>query len=665
MSESGEESPVSFSLDNEVLTVRDEAGGGEMTLAVDDVASTTPATGAWFDVPVDHAVSLEASTVEIPQATSAAIRSDDGEHYGAVTDEEFTVGGGTYVDLDGALKLLLYVEEGPMEGGLVGPTHNPESLRLSFENPTHVVVGARSPHEAPVATMTIRDDPNDLMTAVSYLGSSIKEWSAERSWPTLRGHPPAIEIGDELAIPDRLSRPDTEVSVAVPRDTGDVLRVAPLAHYFGADVVPGDRAELRLGSQHAEPLGSGASLEQSVDELLGHAIVLDSLVRIDGYYSLPRYEYDELAPELPFYPPELYDQPVHRQLLEYLEVSYETVAPYVPTWPAVGTLRPTVADAEAVPYLLDRLLRVHVTDDGLPREPSTLAKPVDLASATEVPRGVAAFPPEARERAARHERRPAGEASLLFVGESAPNTESFDAVDWDRFDLGGAPTIDARRSVTREELRSLLAEPYAYVHYGDRVSEAGFVCSDGVLRFDDLPEGSVGAISFEWPRASTAPLVAIHDVASVACLFPEPVDAGTLEQFGVYLAVGRSVATSASLAGVDDARCLGDATLTVTRRPTGHAPLIYHVAEQRPGEYSVSIQLDTERPDMLGQITGSRFDSSQDRFQLGGTREHVDGTVSEAELADFLAGDTILQFDWDSESTDPSTPPELDDLRSK
>ena len=662
-SEQASAGPVSFSLDDGVLTVHDEAGGGEIVMDIDEGASTTPATDAWFDVPVDDAVSVETSAIEVRQATSAQLRSEDGEHYGAVTDGEFTVGSGTFVDLSGALKLLLYVEEGTMEGQLVGEGQNPKSLLLTFENPTRVVIGARSHHEQPVATMTVTDDPEDLMTAVSYLGSSIKEWSAERSWPTLRGHPPAIEHGDELHVPDSLSKPDTEVTVAVPRDVADVLRVAPLAHYFGADVVPGERAELRLGAQHVEPLGSGEELEQSVDRLLGHALVLDSLVRIGGYYSMPRYEYDELAAELPFYPPELADQPIHRQLLEYLEVSYETVAPYVPTWLAVGTLRPTVDDAETVPYLLNTLSRIHVTDTGLPREPSTLAKPVDLASSLDIPSGVAAFPPAARERAGRHERQSAGEAALLFVGEDAPGPAQFDGFDWERFELGGTPTVEFRQSLTREELRSLLAESYAYVHYGDAVTAEGFVCADGVLAFEDLPDGSLGAISFEWPRAPTASLVGVHDVATVACLFGESVDADALARFAVYLAVGRSVATSADLAGVADARCLGDATLSVARRPTGHAPLVYDVQRTGSDAYEVAVDLDSDQRDTLGQITATRFDPSQDRYQLTGTVERYDGPVSVDTLEDLVTGDTILRIDW-CQTTTP-TPPPIEDLLSK
>ena len=654
-------SAVSFSFSDDELTVRDEAGGGEMRLTVDSDGSPTPATDAWFDVPVDDAVSLQTSSFELHGGTSAQIRRPDGEHYGAVDDGEFTIAGEAYIDVDAALKLLVYVD-GELTGRLVGDERNPESLFVSVDEGSRVVVGARSYQEKPMATMTVTDDPEDLMTVSSYLGSAIKEWSAERSWPTLRGHPPSIERGDELCIPDSLSRPDPDVTVAVPRNTADVLRVTPLAHYFGADVVPGDRAELRLGSQHVEPLGDGAQLEQSVEELLGHALVLDSLVRIGGYYSVPRSEYDALGPELPFYPPELYDEPIHRQLLEYLEVPFETVRPYVPDWPATGTLRPTASDAEAVPYLLNTLAGVHVTEDAIPRTLPDAEKPVALSTSSDVPRHVAAIPPAARERATAHERRSAEGASVLFVGFDRPEQDRFAAVDWERFELDDAPTADYRPSVSRDELRALLREPYAHVHYGDGVTQSGFVCTDGVLAFDELPGGTVGSVAFQWGHPSTAELTGLHDAVSIACLTDESLSPGTAQELGVYLALGRSVATSARLAGVAGVRYLGDPTLSVTRRPAGHHPFISHVEHAGPDEYHVSTRLDTYEHDPLGGISTLRFPKAPDSYQLTGTRQAFTESLTREELDSLLTEDTIFRFDWYPESEQSPPLPTTDDL---
>jgi hypothetical protein len=651
---------VSFSLSAGELTVRDEAGGGAVVMDVDDDATLTPATDAWFDVPVDDAVSVETDSIEIAGAPSTQLRSVDGEYHGSLTDGEFSIDGENYVDISAVLKLLVYVDD-EMTGRLVGNRENPESLLVTAEESTRIVVGARSFHERPLATMTVTDDPEDLMRASSYLGSSIKEWSAERSWPTLRGHPPAIELGDELHVPDRLSVPDTDVTVAVPSNVADVLRVTPLAHYFGAEVVPGDRAELRLGSQHVESLGAGEELEQSVDDLLAHALVLDSLVRIGGYYSMPRYEYDELAPELPFYPPELYDEPIHRQLLEYLEVPHETVRPYAPDWPAVGTLRPTGSDAGAVPYLLNTLARVHVTEDGIPSGPVGGGKPVHLSTSRAVPRNVAAIPPTARERAVEHERCPSEDAAVLFVGFDRQAGTRFTA-DWNRMEIGDAPTTDYRSSVSRTELRTLLTEPYTHVHYGNRVTEEGFVCDDGLLGFDELPEGTVGSISFQWGRPSTTELTGLHDVASVVCLMDDPLPLETAQTFAVYLVIGRSVAASAHLARIDGVRYIGDPTLPVTGRPVGHPPFVSRVERVAPDEYCVSVQLDSREHDPLGRVAKMRSEKAPKTFQLNGTRQEFSQPFSREELEAFMTHDPIFRFDWRPASEQSPTVPELDDV---
>ncbi|MFW5917456.1 MAG: hypothetical protein ACOCRD_03495 [Halorubrum sp.] len=655
------EDAVSFSLSAGELTIRDEAGGSEVGLAVEGTSSITPATDAWFDVPVDDAVSLSPSSMSFQGAPAAQIRRVDGEDYGSLASGTFSTDGETYVDLTTGMKLLVYVD-GAMTVRYVGDEANPDALLLTFDDPSRVVVGARSFHEEPIATITVSEDPADLMAAASYLGSSIKEWSAERSWPTLRGHPPAIEVGGEFDVPDPLSAPETEVTVAVPPNTADVLRVTPLAYYFGADVVAGDEAELRLGTRHVEPLGTGAELERSVEELVAQAVVLDSLVRIGGYYSLPRHAYQELAPELPFYPPELYDEPIHRQLLEYLEVSFETVRPHVPTWPAVGTLRPSAADAEAVPYLLSTFARVHVTPDGLPRQsPPAAGKPVSLSTSPTVPHNTGSLPPAARERAAEHEGAQSSDASVLFVGSERPPSDGFATVDWDRFELEDEPTATYRPSVTRAELRSLLAGEYVHVDYGERVTDEGFVCSDGVLAFEDCPDGTLGSISLPWGKPATAPLTPLLDTASVACLPDEPLSIATAQELAVYLVLGRSVASSARLAGIDAVRYLGDQLLPVAHRPVGYCPTITHVARADDG-YHVSVQLDTNERDLIGRVSASRFEKMPDEYRLSGTRLAITETVSADELADMLTVDAIFRFDWRPATEQGADRPSIDDL---
>lgn len=276
---------------------------------------------------------------------------------------------------------------------------------------------------------------------------------------------------------------------------------------------------------------------------------------------------------------------------------------------------------------------------------------------------MASLPPAGCARAVRHERRPSSDAEALFVGVAEPDAGPFADTDWDRFQIGAeSPTASYRESVTRRELRSLLAEQYAHVHYGDGVTDEGFVCTDGVLPFDDVPDGSVGAVSIRWSRRSLTPLTDLFDVASVACLTDAPVPIETAEQFAIYQILGRSVAVSARLAGIEGVRFLGDATLAVARRSVGHPPFIHHIERVDTDEYRVSIELETDEHDVLGQITNSRLEKAADYYRLSGSRERVGELLSAAELADLVASDGILRFDWCPESDRSPTPPALDDL---
>ncbi|MEF8802264.1 MAG: hypothetical protein V5A38_12800 [Halolamina sp.] len=643
--------PVSFSLENGALTLRDEVGGGEFILETEGATSFTPASGSWFDVPVDGAVSLEVESLRSEDTTAAAVRDLDGEHYGNVTTQPFSVAAeGTFLDLSASLKTLVYVERGTITGYLEDAGNDAvEALVFEFAEPTQVVIGARSFHEEPAATMTVSDDPEALMEAASYLGSSIKEWSAERSWPTLRGHPPAIEIGEGLDIPDPLSKPETGVTVAVPADTAAVLRVTPLAHYLGAEVVSGDRAELRF-DRHTEPLGSGERLEQSVDELLARCTLLDSLVRIGGYYSNPRAEYDELAPELPFYPPELYDEPVTQQLREYLEVPFDSLEPLLPRWPATATLRPTMADAEAVPYLLNSFDRIHVTADGQPRttgEPSPIDNSIQLSTASTVSPGVASLPEAGRQRMAALERAPGAEASVLFIGDPPSAGGRFDRVNWAQVDIGeGTPTAEYRPDVTRAELRTVLRGEYLYVHYGGRVTTAGFVCSDGILSFDDIPNGDVGVVSFRWDRAETAPLTGLFDGVTVAALPEQPLSLHAAERFGTYLVFGYSVALSTQLAGFyESSRFLGDGSLSVAVRPSGDPPAIFSVVAADGDAYRVSARAPIPLEDTVGRTAALFSQECPDTFHLADSTIAFDTPVSADRLAELAENGGVIRFE--------------------
>ncbi|MFW5917586.1 MAG: hypothetical protein ACOCRD_04170, partial [Halorubrum sp.] len=277
-------------------------------------------------------------------------------------------------DVGGATKALIRAPDvavsttGMIDGGAVD---------VEFDRPTTVTVGARSLHTCPEATITVSDDPAALAEAVSVLGSSIKEFSPERSWPTLRGYPPRIERGDELDIPSPLTSPSTGVEVVVRPEYADIYRLSTLAYYLGARMVTGDAPAIRLDTGYVERLPTeGVALEVRAEELLRTWFFLDTLARTEGYVPSDRYEYEQVGPELPFYPPNLADLPLSERLMEYLEVDSATVAPYAPDWPTEAVLRGGPLGAELLPHLAHVLAPVRVrgaADQEDPAAPTALA----------------------------------------------------------------------------------------------------------------------------------------------------------------------------------------------------------------------------------------------------------------------------------------------------
>jgi hypothetical protein len=349
---------VAFEVEGETLTVRDVIEGQRLRINADREPTLSPALPELFPLPVDGAVSFEAGIIAVPEYASINVRDDDGKFL-AQLDEATEFSRGSYcIEINGGIKTIFRVTDAEISAtGTVGP----EPVEFTFDRATTVTVGGRSLHSRPEATITVPDDPTALTEAVSVLGSSIKEFSPERSWPTLRGYPPRIERGDSLDIPSPLTVPDTGVEVVVRPTYADVYRLSTLSYYLGARMTVGDAPVIRLENGYEERLPTeGSALERRVEELLRTWFVLDTLARTEGYVPSDRVEYDEIGGLLPFYPPNLADMSMSERLMEYLEVDAETVAHHAPAWPTVATLRPGPAGAEFLPHLAHTLAPIRV-----------------------------------------------------------------------------------------------------------------------------------------------------------------------------------------------------------------------------------------------------------------------------------------------------------------
>jgi hypothetical protein len=224
------EREVSFSADEEGLTVVDHIERQQFRLLTPEPVAPEPADTTRFWFPTDAATRIRTGKISLPNVVVTYVRDDEGEMLAEADHLAYeTFESGRYsVELCAPMKVYLRVE------GELTVSADTSRTVLEFGDETDVLVGARSHHEQPAATVTTTGDPRDVMAAVSTFASALKTTSVERSYPTLRGHPPLLELGDERHVPSGVEPPETGVRIEVPETLEHAFVAAPLAYYLGS-----------------------------------------------------------------------------------------------------------------------------------------------------------------------------------------------------------------------------------------------------------------------------------------------------------------------------------------------------------------------------------------------------------------------------------------------
>ncbi|MCL7419223.1 MAG: hypothetical protein M8354_15510, partial [Halalkalicoccus sp.] len=277
---------IRFEYDDGTLDVVDTVERRRYSLSLSSAPAPTVTSGASFRFPVDGAVAVETDAITVPTVIAVYVRDADGRmltETGKFAEESFPDGAYS-LELCAPMKLYVRIE-GPFE-------ISADATRMVIEFPERdtVSIGARSKHDRPAATITTTDEPEDVMAAISTFGSALKTTSPERSYPTLRGHPPTIERGSALSIPDGLSPPETGITIEVPPTLRHAYVVAPLAYYLGATVKPGDEAQVRTESGFVHPLGTDGEFETEVERTLKQSFFFDCITRTEGLYPIDLHE---------------------------------------------------------------------------------------------------------------------------------------------------------------------------------------------------------------------------------------------------------------------------------------------------------------------------------------------------------------------------------------
>jgi hypothetical protein len=479
-----------------------------------------------FVFPVDAAARLATNALRIPQHVTLVVRDGDGRVVAeAGNREELHLPAGEYVVEVASLVVKTYLA---VEGSLVSTTDE-VGRRLLVEGAESVALGVRSRHEFPAATVTTTDRPADLARALSCLGSALKTDSPERSWPTLRGHPPLVELGESFEAPPGFEREGDPVRIVVPGEVGSLFPVAPLAYYTDASVELGEWPRLVVDGA-VFPLDGAAGLAATAARTLERLFTLDCVVRTEGLYPIDLHARRVLEGRLPFDPATVYDADPAERLRSYLETPHDVVAPAIPTWKSTVDLAPAAENVAFVPFAAADLARVRCPRPTVPAADSEASEAADAffrggrssratrSGADDAPFGedvrvVQPEPTDTIEHAwvgdgvpmgaskptlAACERRldaqPSGTIDVAVVSNDPEMRAESDVRE--RYGLRElvAFDIDTFEDLTGAELAAVLADDYDFVHYVGHVDDDGMQCVDGPLDARSLD--GVGARAF-------------------------------------------------------------------------------------------------------------------------------------------------------------------------
>jgi hypothetical protein len=651
------------------LEIVDPIERRQYTLRTDEPPSPRRADTDEFVFPVDDAVRFEASEVVLPSLLGVYVRSASGEMLSQIdpfSQESFPAG--TYsVEICAPMKLYLRVD-GPFTASA-----DLDSITFTFES-ADLLLGGRSRHDHPEATITVTDDPADLMEAVSYLGSALKTTSCERSYPTLRGHPPLLEFGDHLDVPASLEKPDTGVRIEIPPSLRYVFVAAPLAYYLGATVDVGNVPRIVTESGFEHPLETTRGFEAEVERVLKQVFFFDCVTRTEGYYRVDLHERSRVEPLVDMDFADLYDRSIPEQLERYLAVPFEVIEEFVPEWKLTTHVQPTADNVETLPFVVNDLAVVKS-----PRTQAISRSDAEVAAIDEFMRDgeftrSAAGPEPATPSFIEPERTDSLEQA--WIGDDAPlnaskaTTDAFrnrlerearagdieiavvcndpemdeeqaivDDVYGSREDLPF--DIDVHHELTIDELRDVLTTPVEFLHYIGHIDSEGFQCSDGKLDAESLEDIAIDAFLLNACQSYTQGMALIEagSVGGIATL-SDVINSGAvtmgcniarLLNRGFPLRAALNVARDESIIG-GQYIVVGDGNIDIAQAESGNAVMCE--IETDGTDYTLSFKTFPTSTQGMGSVTVPNISATDEHFLSSG--ELTTFELTREELVDFL-----------------------------
>lgn len=626
-----------------------------------------------FKFPVGKAISIESDRISLPQQVAVIVRNSLGFMVAEVKKgKPRTFPRDSYI-LDPGAPVKVYLsfdstfEARVTEGG----------IQIDFDSKTKVHVGARSHHKRPATTITTSPEINDVMEAVSFFSSSLKTTSCERSYPTLRGHPPALNLGEKLSIPATLDKPTTDITLELPKDLQSIFTAASLAYYLGAKVEPGPDPRVVTDDGFVYDLGQPSqNFEESVEQVQKQVFFLDCLTRTEGYFQVNLHERNALKPEIDLDFESLYRKPVSEQVELYLQVPYERIEKYIPKWKLTGHVSPHPTYLETLPYLVNDLAVIKTVDIddstmGLKDDFSASSAPdtnrVTVSEngniANSKPPTICIHEEDSMEQIWLGEGAPIGASKGMIeafnnrLGRSPSDTDiditvicnasemrrEEDIVD----DVYGSRSeltfnVSIYRDLTTNEMRSALAENIDFLHYIGHIDADGFECSNGRLDVADIDR--VGVDMFLLNACSSyeqgIELIKAGSIAGVVTL-QDVINSGaervglTLAQLlnsGFPLRPAMNIARSESIMG-GHYLVVGDGSVDIAQPQVGLQGLCD--LQEMADEWLLTFTSFPTRDRGLGSIMTPHLDNHDEFYLVSGSTNQL--VLDQEELIDFLS----------------------------
>ncbi len=481
--------------------------------------SPTPVSTDPFYFPVERAVAVTASELVLPKVVTVCVRDSTGEMVSEIghLDEESIPSGNYVLELGAQIKTYIEIE-GPLE---IAATLF--ETRIEFGSPREARIGVLSWHDRPAATVTTTEDPRDMMAAVTTFGSALKTTSPERSFPSLRGHPPAVRLGDSLEIPDPIDVPETGVRLELPPTHEAVYTAAPLAYYLGAELVPGTDPRIVTDAGFEHSLSAPKGFETNVERTLKRLFVLDCITRTEGLYDIDLRARREVERYADVDWGRLYGLPLSERVPAYLDVPYTLLEDSIPEWRLSVHVEPVAGTVEQLPFVVDDLAVVRMADGGgstqAPRETvgvstrngvltrsagetteigeASYVQPQSSGSLEQawigdrIPIGASKLTMSAFENRLDRDASE-GEIGITIVLNDDRMSEERKLVDRAYGDRENLPfDVRIRRDLTVEALREELVSDRSFLHYIGHTESDGFRCADGKLDAATLEETGI------------------------------------------------------------------------------------------------------------------------------------------------------------------------------